>query len=225
MPQVTTAATVCQEGCSFPRRSWPLDRGRISCSSRGAHRAASAVSHSAHALLHSEARPGWLWCTPLCRVCWRSWASTLEDRTSLEDHSPRQDVSQFSKTHRFLSFSVMTHMSRHIVVAPFPAAPLLTETRRSAVGSGTREDIVTLAAFSGLMYVAIQHLQRRQHQVALVATVVLAMAAQLCPKLRQRQSVVILSALSFENHRKHPHRPQGSNLLRALLEKPDPWPP
>ena len=40
----------------------------------------------------------------------------------------------------------------------FLAAPLLTDTRRSAVGSGTREDFVTLAAFSGLdMSVAIQN--------------------------------------------------------------------
>ena len=46
-----------------------------------------------------------------------------------------------------------------------------------------------------------------------------------CSHLSQRQSVVILSALLFENHRKQPDRPQGSNLLRALLEKPDPWSP
>ena len=38
----------------------------------------------------------------------------------------------------------MTRLSRHIVVAPIPAAPLLTDIRRSAVGSGTREDIVTM---------------------------------------------------------------------------------
>ena len=38
----------------------------------------------------------------------------------------------------------MTRLSRHIVVVPIPAAPLLTDTRRSAVGSGTREDIVTM---------------------------------------------------------------------------------
>ena len=36
----------------------------------------------------------------------------------------------------------MTHMSRHIVVAPIPSAPLLTDTRRSTVGPGTREDVV-----------------------------------------------------------------------------------
>ena len=44
-----------------------------------------------------------------------------------------------------------------------------------------------------------------------------------CSHLSPRQSVVILSALSFENHRKHPLRPQGSNLLRALLEIPNAW--
>ena len=44
-----------------------------------------------------------------------------------------------------LSLSLrLTHLSRHSVVAPIPAAPLLTDTRRSAVGSGTREDIVTM---------------------------------------------------------------------------------
>ena len=39
------------------------------------------------------------------------------------------------------SVSVMTCRSRHVVVAPFLAAPLLTDVRRSTVGSGTREDI------------------------------------------------------------------------------------
>ena len=38
----------------------------------------------------------------------------------------------------------MTCISRHIVVAPFPAAPLLIDTRRSTVGSGTREDVVAM---------------------------------------------------------------------------------
>ena len=35
----------------------------------------------------------------------------------------------------------MTHVSRHIVVAPILSAPLLTDTRRSTVGPGTREDL------------------------------------------------------------------------------------
>ena len=38
----------------------------------------------------------------------------------------------------------MTHMARHIVVAPILSAPLLTDECRSTVGSGTREDFVTL---------------------------------------------------------------------------------
>ena len=64
---------------------------------------------------------------------------TVRSRTTHQDKMCRssQDTS-------FLRFSVMTHMSRHIVVAPILAAPLLTDTRRSAVGSGTREDIVTM---------------------------------------------------------------------------------
>ena len=45
-----------------------------------------------------------------------------------------QDMFQLLKTHLFFSFSVMTHMSRHIVVVPTLAAPLLTDTRRSTVG-------------------------------------------------------------------------------------------
>ena len=44
----------------------------------------------------------------------------------------------------FTSFSVVSRLSRHIVVAPIPVAPLLTDIRRSAVGSGTREDIVAM---------------------------------------------------------------------------------
>ena len=69
--------------------------------------------------------------------------------------------------HPFVSISVVTRLSRHNVVAPTLAAPLMTDTRRSTVGSGTREDIVTesdefmthctFSAFSVPdMYVAIQ---------------------------------------------------------------------
>ena len=47
------------------------------------------------------------------------------------------------KTHLFLSLSVVTRLSRHNVVAPSLAAPL-TDTRRSTVGSGTREDFATM---------------------------------------------------------------------------------
>ena len=38
------------------------------------------------------------------------------------------------KTHLFLSLTVMTRLSRHSVVAPSLAAPLLTDTHRSIVG-------------------------------------------------------------------------------------------
>ena len=42
----------------------------------------------------------------------------------------------------------MTHLSRHSVVAPILTAPLLTDTCRSTVGPGTREDIVvTVCSF------------------------------------------------------------------------------
>ena len=49
------------------------------------------------------------------------------------------------REHTFLSFSVVTRSARHDVVAPFPAAPLLSDVRRSTVGSGTSEDIVAVA--------------------------------------------------------------------------------
>ena len=76
------------------------------------------------------------------------------------------------RTHSFRSlvtrfqYTVSWRLSRHVVVAPLPAASLLTDTRRSTVGPGTREDTTTesdeymthftFAAFSMLdMYVAI----------------------------------------------------------------------
>ena len=37
----------------------------------------------------------------------------------------------------------LSRLSRHIAVAPTLAAPLLADTRRLTVGSGTREDNVT----------------------------------------------------------------------------------
>ena len=42
--------------------------------------------------------------------------------------------------HTSTSFFVVTRLARHNVVAPLLAAPLLTDVRRSTVGSGTRED-------------------------------------------------------------------------------------
>ena len=68
-------------------------------------------------------------------VAWRR-PGLHRSRTTHQDKMCRssQDTS-------FLRFSVMTHMSRHIVVAPILLAPLLTDTRRSTVGPGTREDI------------------------------------------------------------------------------------
>ena len=69
-------------------------------------------------------------------VTWRR-LGLRRSRTTHQDKMCRssQDTS-------FLRFSVMTHMSRHIVVAPIPSAPLLTDTRRSTVGPGTLEDVV-----------------------------------------------------------------------------------
>ena len=67
-------------------------------------------------------------------VAWRR-LGLHRSRTTHQDKMCRssQDTS-------FLRFSVMTHMSRHIVVAPILSAPLLTDTRRSTVGPGMRED-------------------------------------------------------------------------------------
>ena len=71
-------------------------------------------------------------------VAWRR-LGLRRSRTTHQDKRCRssQDTS-------FLRFSVMTHMSRHIVVALIPSAPLLTDTRRSTVGPGTREDVAVL---------------------------------------------------------------------------------
>ena len=60
-------------------------------------------------------------------------------RPSLEDHSPRQAVVSLQDT-PVLSVLAMTHKSRHSVVAPVLGSPLSTDTRRSTVGLGTRED-------------------------------------------------------------------------------------
>ena len=70
-------------------------------------------------------------------VAWRR-LGLRRSRTTHQDKMCRssQDTS-------FLRFSVMTHMARHIVVAPILAAPLLTDIRQSTVGPGTHEDIVT----------------------------------------------------------------------------------
>ena len=48
----------------------------------------------------------------------------------------------------------LTHLSRHNVVAPIPAAPLLTDTRRSTVGPGTREDVMTMPPVQAVSYAA-----------------------------------------------------------------------
>ena len=45
-------------------------------------------------------------------------------------------------------------MSRHNVVAPFPAAPLSTDTRRSTVGPGTLEDFVVTVYSVVMEYIA-----------------------------------------------------------------------
>ena len=59
-----------------------------------------------------------------------------------EDHVPRQAGCKTQSRNFGASLIVMTRMSRHSVVAPIPAAPLLTDTRRLTVGPGTREDLV-----------------------------------------------------------------------------------
>ena len=68
-------------------------------------------------------------------VAWRR-LGLHRSRTTHQDK-----ICRSSQDTSFLRFSVMTHMSRHIVVAPILSAPLLTDTRRSTVGPGMREDI------------------------------------------------------------------------------------
>ena len=48
------------------------------------------------------------------------------------------------KTPLFISLTIMTRLSRHSVVRPSLAPPLLTDTRRSTMGSGAREDFATM---------------------------------------------------------------------------------
>ena len=60
-------------------------------------------------------------------------------RPSLEDHSPRQAVVSLQDT-PVLFVLAMTHWPRHSVVAPVLGDPLSTDTHRSTVGLGTRED-------------------------------------------------------------------------------------
>ena len=64
----------------------------------------------------------------------------------LEDHSPTQASFKTQSRNSGASLTVMTRMSRHSVVAPILAAPLLTDTRRLTVGPGTREDLVAATA-------------------------------------------------------------------------------
>ena len=67
--------------------------------------------------------------------------SSRRRRPLLEDHSPRQAVVSLQDTPVLLVLA-MTHLSRHSFVVPILAAPLSTDTRRSTVGPGTREDTV-----------------------------------------------------------------------------------
>ena len=90
---------------------------------------------------------------------WRSWVYVQCSRTTY----PLSSV-QDKLQHTFTSFSVVARLARHNVVASIPAAPLVTDTRRSAVGSGTREDVMTMPnemrvhdAFS------VRDLQRARH--------------------------------------------------------------
>ena len=52
----------------------------------------------------------------------------------------------------------MTRMTRHIVVASIPSAPLLTDTRRSTVGPGTREDVVPCTCCVRSAVLVVEHI-------------------------------------------------------------------
>ena len=64
-------------------------------------------------------------------------------RIALEDRTPIISGARHV-TNSLSLFRVVTRLSSHSFVAPFPAAPLLIGSCRSTVGSGTREDIVTV---------------------------------------------------------------------------------
>ena len=85
------------------------------------------------------------------RLWWSTSRQLLQPRCSrdyggdgapFEDHVPRQAGCKTRSRIFGASLIVMTRMSRHSVVAPILAAPLLTDTRRLTVGPGTREDLV-----------------------------------------------------------------------------------
>ena len=90
---------------------------------------------------------GWRHCASSVSLFWPSWTVRPDPvawrRLGLHrSRTTHQDkICRSSQDTSFLRFSVMTHMSRHIVVAPILSAPLLTDTRRSTVGPGMREDI------------------------------------------------------------------------------------
>ena len=66
-------------------------------------------------------------------------AQRLRSRTTHLCMSTKQDMSQIP----FHLVLCLSRLSRHSVVAPTLAAPLLIDIRRSTVVPGTREDIVT----------------------------------------------------------------------------------
>ena len=90
--------------------------------------------------------------------------SSGEALSTYEARGPLTLACRQSKTCRnrpFVSVSVVTRLSRHNVVAPTPAAPLLTDTFRSTVGSGTHEDTVTELGMKGdASHQRIRHVRR-----------------------------------------------------------------
>ena len=67
---------------------------------------------------------------------------------------PLTKTGKLQDTHFWGFLTVMTHLSRHSVVAPILTAPLLTDTCRSTVGPGTREDIVVTVYSFLMVYIA-----------------------------------------------------------------------
>ena len=78
-----------------------------------------------------------------------------EEDASLEDHSPRHDVSWFSR--HIVSFSFCQYTVQDILLWFHPCGPTVDRLRRSTVGSGTREDVATayeLPVLHEVVYIA-----------------------------------------------------------------------
>ena len=80
-------------------------------------------------------------------------------------------------------------MSRHIVVAPIPSAPLLTDTRRSTVGPGTREDVVPSSCCVRSAVLVVEYIALALAAIAALVSVAEHIAPSGAGKVRTRRAL------------------------------------